>query len=68
MITHDQFMEFFRSEEFLIGINPYDAKEIFLTVLQGSSDLDFNLLRDLFAEYGRDFDKEATEWLKEGKE
>lgn len=68
MITYDQFKEYFRSQDFNENIKPNDAIEIFLTVLPGSSDLHFNLLRDLFAEYGRDFDEEAKQWIKEGEE
>lgn len=67
MINRDEFMEFFRSDEFHNQINPCDAEEIFLNILHGSSDLHFNLLRDLFAEYGRDFDEEAKQWIKEGE-
>lgn len=54
-ITREQFMEFFRSEEFHSLITPDDAAEIFTGVLHGSSDLeDHDMIVGLYANYGQD--------------
>lgn len=55
MITRDEFMEFFRDEDFHQKITVEDAKEIFLNILHGSSDIREELLFELFDNYGVKF-------------
>jgi hypothetical protein len=52
MITRNQFMEFFRSDEGYAQLSADDALEIFMDVLKGSSDLTENLLLGLLDAYG----------------
>lgn len=55
MITRDEFMEFFRHEDFHSMISADDAQEIFLNVLHGSDDIKEDLLFELFRNYGVSF-------------
>jgi hypothetical protein len=52
LITKQQFMEFFRSEEGYNQLTPDDAVEIFSSVLKGSSDITKELLDSVLEEYG----------------
>jgi hypothetical protein len=51
-MTRDDFMAFFRRDDFHELISESDAEEIFLNVLHGSSDIDGKLIEDLFRNYG----------------
>jgi hypothetical protein len=55
-IDRKSFMAFFRRDDFHEQITVDDAHEIFLQILHGSSDLSAGLLKNLFGEYGMDFD------------
>jgi hypothetical protein len=50
-ITREQFMEFFRRDDFQSLITPDDAKEIFLNVLPGSGDITQKLINELLSNY-----------------
>lgn len=50
-ITREQFMQFFRSDDFHDNITPDDAQEIFATVLHGSSDITAERLNNLSSDY-----------------
>jgi len=52
MITRNEFMEFFRSDDGYAQLSVDDALEIFLDVLKGSSDLTEDLLLSLLDAYG----------------
>lgn len=52
LITKQQFMDFFRSEEGYDQLTPDDAVEIFSSVLKGSSDFTKDLLDRVLADYG----------------
>jgi len=52
MITRNEFMEFFRSDEGYAQLSVDDALEIFLDILKGSSDLTEDLLLSLLDAYG----------------
>ena len=52
MITRNQFMEFFRSEDGYVQLSPDDALEIFLDVLKGSGDLTEDVILQLLDAYG----------------
>jgi hypothetical protein len=52
MITRNEFMEFFRSDEGYAELSADDAMEIFLDVLKGSSDLTEDVLLSLLDAYG----------------
>ena len=52
MITRNEFMEFFRSDEGYAELSVDDAHEIFLDVLKGSSDLTEDVLLSLLDAYG----------------
>lgn len=54
MINREQFMDFFRSEDFQEHVSADDCREIFMGVLKGSSDLDDELIYDLYENYGID--------------
>lgn len=51
-ITREQFMEFFRSEDFHSKVTPDDCVEIFSTVLKGSSDISPELFNGVARDYG----------------
>jgi hypothetical protein len=51
-MTRDDFMAFFRRDDFHELISESDAEEIFLNVLHGSSDIDGKLIEDLYRNYG----------------
>ena len=52
MITRNEFMEFFRSDEGYAELSVDDALEIFLDILKGSSDLTEDILLSLLDAYG----------------
>ena len=52
MITRNQFMEFFRTDDGYAQLSVDDALEIFLDVLKGSSDLTEDVLLELLDCYG----------------
>ena len=52
MITRNEFIEFFRSDEGYAELSVDDALEIFLDVLKGSSDLTEDVLLSLLDAYG----------------
>lgn len=51
VITRDQFMDAFRSNEFLNSLTPDDRREIFSQVLLGSSDLTKEFLEKVLQDY-----------------
>lgn len=53
-ITREQFMAFFRSEDFHSKVAPNDCVEIFRTVLTGSSDITKELINDIINDYCAD--------------
>lgn len=50
-ITREQFMQFFRADDFHDHVTPDDCIEIFLQVLVGSSDITTELLNELISDY-----------------
>lgn len=52
LITKQQFMEFFRSEEGYIQLSADDCIELFSYALKGSSDITKELLDSVLEEYG----------------
>ncbi len=50
-INREDFMVFFRDEEKLNTLSSDDRIEIFLQILQGSSDITTELLNELIADY-----------------
>lgn len=50
-INREDFMNFFRDEEKLNTLSSDDRVEIFLQVLQGSSDITKELLNELICDY-----------------
>lgn len=50
-MNREQFMEFFRREDFHEQITPDDAREIFAGVLHGSDDITMELLSELWIDY-----------------
>lgn len=52
MITREQFMEFFRSDDFNEKMTADDCVEIFTTCLKGSSDVTPKLFNSVLSEYG----------------
>lgn len=70
MITREQFMEFFRSDEFHNTITPDDAVEIFSSVLHGESDITEELVNRVLTDYNSDLIVLPTkdlEVIKEGR-
>lgn len=51
-ITREQFMEFFRSDDFQEHMSDSDTIEIFSGVLKGASDFTPELLNEIFRDYG----------------
>lgn len=51
-MNRDEFMAFFRRDDFHEMIKPHDCIEIFLNVLHGSSDITPELIADLKMNYG----------------
>jgi hypothetical protein len=51
LITRDQFMAFFRSDTFYEQVSDDDCREVFATVLKGSSDFTAEFLNDILADY-----------------
>jgi hypothetical protein len=51
-INRDDFMSFFRNTEKLNSLSTDDRVEIFSQILQGSSDFTFQLLNNVFSDYG----------------
>ena len=52
MITREQFLEFFRSEQYSEQLSPDDMLEVFLSSLLGSSDINRENLELLCNNYG----------------
>ena len=50
-ITRDQFMAFFRSDTFYGQMSDDDCREVFATVLKGSSDFTAEFLNEILADY-----------------
>ncbi len=50
-ITRDQFMAFFRSDNFYEQMSDDDCREVFATVLKGGSDLTAEFLNEILADY-----------------
>ena len=50
-ITREQFMDFFRSDQFHELLTPDDTTEIFVNVLHGSSDITIELLQEVVNNY-----------------
>ena len=50
-MTRDDFMEFFRDTDKLNTLSNDDRKEVFRTILCGSSDITLKLLEDLLSDY-----------------
>ena len=50
-ITRDQFMEFFRSDDFNQQMSVEDCREVFATVLKGSSDFTAEFLNEILSDY-----------------
>jgi hypothetical protein len=53
-MNKDSFMKFYRSEEGYDQLSEHDRLEIFLTIMQGSSDITAEVLRNLLEEYDID--------------
>lgn len=51
-MTRQQFMDFFRSDEFHVHMTNDDCIEIFMSVLKGSSDISEELIAELKQSYG----------------
>jgi len=51
-MNREQFMRFFRQDDFHSHISASDAQEIFLNVLHGSSDITIDLIEELKSNYG----------------
>jgi len=60
-ITRQQFMDFFRADDFQEKITADDALEIFCGVLKGSSDITLELLDELCGNYGVDLGEVLNE-------
>lgn len=56
-ITREQFMEFFRADDFHEQLSVDDANEVFVNILHGSSDFTPELLGELESNYGVDIVK-----------
>ena len=54
-ITREQFMEFFRSDDFHSKITPDDACEVFETVLFGADDMSVSLFNRILCDYSADW-------------
>lgn len=54
MITRDQFMEFFRSDDFYEKMSADDCIEVFATVLKGGSDINADLIEQVCSDYSVD--------------
>ncbi len=50
-ITRDQFMAFFRSDEFHEHMSDDDCRELFALSLKGSSDFTVEFLSEIFSDY-----------------
>jgi hypothetical protein len=51
MITREQFLEYFRSENYAEELSVEDKIEVFSTALAGSSDITYSLLESVCADY-----------------
>ncbi len=52
LISREEFMEFFRHDDFSNMVSTEDCHEIFRTVMKGSSDFSSKLINDVLADYG----------------
>ena len=50
-INREDFMDFFRNDEKLNTLSTEDRDEIFVQILQGSSDITKDLLNELISDY-----------------
>lgn len=50
-MNRDSFMAFFRNDEKLNTLSSEDRMEVFLQILQGSSDITKDLLNELISDY-----------------
>ena len=50
-ITRQQFMDFFRSDDYYELLSTDDCIEVFQTAIKGSSDITAELLNDLISDY-----------------
>ena len=53
-ITRQQFLEFFRSDDYYDQLSTDDCIEVFRTALKGSSDITAELLNDIISDYSVD--------------
>jgi hypothetical protein len=51
-MTRDDFMMFFRDNEKLNTLSAEDRREVFSTILNGSSDFNKELFDDILSDYG----------------
>ncbi|MCK5017859.1 MAG: hypothetical protein KAS32_12420 [Candidatus Peribacteraceae bacterium] len=65
--TRRQFMDFFRSDKFQEEMTADDCKEIFLSVLKGSSDLSIDLFRELCDNYDTPLQTVLNNWHHKGQ-
>ena len=54
MVSKNEFLEFFNSDDFYENFNDSELKDIFLTVLRGSLDITPQLLNELITDYNVD--------------
>ena len=54
MVTKEQFLEYLRSDKYSEELSPSEKKEVFLSSLQGSSDINPLLIENLLSEYSAD--------------
>ena len=59
-MNRQEFMEFFRQDDFQDHMTADDCTEIFMGILKGSSDFTPELMNELFDDYGVDL-RVATE-------
>jgi metal-responsive CopG/Arc/MetJ family transcriptional regulator len=52
LISREQFMEYFRSDDFNNQVDSDDCIEVFATVMKGSSDFTVELLEEILSDYG----------------
>ena len=51
-ITRQQFLEFFRSDDYYDQLSTDDCIEVFRTALKGASDITAELLNEIISDYG----------------
>lgn len=60
-ITRQQFLDYFRSDEYNEQMSTDDCLEVFATSIKGSSDLTAELFNEILSDYGADFEVEEKE-------